>query len=109
MPEDAHTLFERLMQELTDTAMEDGKITAEEQAILNRVASDISLYQKVLEKAVEDGVITQSERFLLDSMRTKVTEGAASVARRDRTVSEDERALLSRLFQVMINHRKELK
>ncbi len=102
------SIFERVMEELTEIAMADGKITPDEQAILNRVSSDMQLYETVLGKAVEDDLITQSERFLLDSMRTKVTDGAASVARRDKNVSEEERVLLSKLFRVMLNHRKEL-
>ncbi len=99
--EKATERMERIRKALTQIwqkAKEDGKITADEQAIIDIVTSSIEKLEATFEKAAEDGIITQDERNELYDLEEKMYSDTYFTAMSDEVLTEEEALLLKTLI-----------
>jgi len=97
-----------LVRDLLVEAGRDGKITADEQALIDTVSVDIGAYQEALEQALADGVVTKEEEAQLESFKQDMLRRVHFIARQDDVGTRDEFALIRKLAAYMVDHREEL-
>ncbi|MHA2275965.1 MAG: hypothetical protein ACXAC2_09375, partial [Candidatus Kariarchaeaceae archaeon] len=86
----------------------DGKITDEEQKLINTVTVELEIYYDALDKAIEDGVITKKEEEKLEEIKEYIIRRTYIVAQEDQKISIDEQKLIKKLAAYMVDKRKEV-
>ena len=97
-----------LVRDLLATASKDGMVTPDEKAIIDAVQIDLETYFAALQKAMEDGIITPDEEKRLEKIKEAIVRNAWLVAQKDNRISEDERALVTKIASYMVEKRREL-
>jgi sporulation protein YlmC with PRC-barrel domain/tellurite resistance protein len=97
-----------IIRELLITAGNDGKISPEEQALINQVRVDLGTYNEALEEALEDGVITAAELKNLEKIKDQLILNAVNLANQDNKIDSDESALIRKLAAYMVDKRRKL-
>ncbi|MCH8908838.1 MAG: hypothetical protein IH840_17265 [Candidatus Heimdallarchaeota archaeon] len=82
-------------------AKEDGVITDEEQAILDRLKLDVDKYKEMLKKAKADNIITEGEARELQELRAKMIDRAYHTADQDSVIDSDEASILNLLLKLL--------
>ena len=77
-----------LIEELTEVALEDGKITEDERKIIDSVADNVKTFSKVLEWALDDEVITKNEKKDLSSCLDFLKGEARAVSVEDKVITD---------------------
>lgn len=86
--------LEEIIQHLTKMALADGKITEEEQELLESVTVNVLVYDRALEDALEDGVITEEERETLAAMKDQLVTEAFEISKASDGIGDDEMKIL---------------
>ncbi len=97
-----------LVRDLLVEAGRDGKITADEQALIDTVSVDVGAYQEALEQALADGIVTEEEEAQLESFKQDMLRRVHFIARQDDVGTRDEYALIRKLAVYMVDRREEL-
>lgn len=84
-------------EELSKIAGKDGTITAEEQALINSIMTEVTKYKDVLDQSLSDGKITQQERIRLFQGKLNIIHKAVGKIKDDMMVSQDEQAIVNGL------------
>lgn len=92
--------LKRAMESILEKAKEDGKVTEDEQAIINILEDTISNFEQYLEVAMEDGVIDEEEREKLHHLEEEIMSGSYFEAMKDEVITQDEVLLLKTLYHV---------
>lgn len=97
-----------LVRDLLTEAYRDGKLTADERALIDMVSVDVGTYQEALEQALADGIVTEEEEAQLESFKKDMLSRVHFIARQDDVGTDDERALMRKLAAYMADHFDEL-
>lgn len=100
--------IQNILTSIILTALEDGTITEEESAMLKQIKLDMKNLKNIVFKAQEDGIITDEEREELDAFRKKLIEDAYKRSREDFVITKDERAIISKLIELLIHKNQTL-
>lgn len=77
-----------------DEAMKDGKLSPDEEALLNTIKNNYIVFQDALEQALEDEIITKEEHMMLKTVRRSLFKTALNTAKKDGIITEEEQRLL---------------
>ena len=91
----------KLVNDLKEIMQRDGKITTEENAILNKVMKNVNVFKDNYNKALEDNVITEDEAINLTVLWDKIYDDSYSVAMQDSKLSDDEAAMIFKIFDAL--------
>jgi sporulation protein YlmC with PRC-barrel domain len=108
MEKTAKLNLSNLVRDLMTEAGKDGKITDEEQKLINTVTVELEIYYDALDKAIEDGVITKKEEEKLEEIKEYIIRRTYIVAQEDQKISIDEQKLIKKLAAYMVDKRKEV-
>jgi sporulation protein YlmC with PRC-barrel domain len=108
MEKTAKLNLSNLVRDLMTEAGKDGKITDEEQKLINTVTVELEIYYDALDKAIEDGVITKKEEEKLEEIKEYIIRRTYIVAQEDQKISMDEQKLIKKLAAYMVDKRKEV-
>ena len=86
--------FETVYSWLVEAAMQDGKITPEEKAILDEISHSFEIWENAVEEAKKDGHVDEAEVKELRGIIGEIYKGAVDVAMKD-GFSQDEQNLLA--------------
>ncbi len=98
---DEKVLFENTMKELWLVAMKDGTISPEERDILNQVRIDADEYSMMLKECKVDNMITKEEFDKLELLKKQIINRAIITAKIDDNFTNDERALITKLTELV--------
>lgn len=96
-PEQLH----RLISDLKEIMLKDGKITTEENNILNKVIKNTDDFKKAYELALADNVITTDEAVTLTVLWDKIYDESYKIAMQDNKLSNDEAEMIFKIFDVL--------
>lgn len=96
-PNDLH----KLIKDLQQIMKKDGRITTEENTILNRVMKDVTTFTEAYNKAKEDNVITEDEHVNLAVLWDKIYDDSYAVAMEDNKLSDDEAEMIFKIFDAI--------
>jgi hypothetical protein len=91
---------------LMEVANEDGFVSSDEIEIIKQAEVDVDSYTTVLKEALADGIIDEKEKTFLDELKSLIIERAETIATLDDVVSDDEKAMLSKLSEILAKHYK---
>jgi len=97
-------LFSLTITKLLEEANKDGVISEDELEIIKQVEVDADSYALVLAEAIDDGMIDDKEAAFLNELKSLIMERAETIAGLDDIVSEDEKALLAKLSEILAEH-----
>jgi sporulation protein YlmC with PRC-barrel domain len=97
-----------LVRDLMTEAGKDGKITMEEQKLIDTVTVEIEVYYEALDRALEDGIITANEQEKLEEIKEQIIRRSYIVAQEDNQISKNEQNLIKKLAAYMVDERKEI-
>ncbi len=97
-----------VLRELMLEAKRDGKVTKDEEALIDSVAIDLATYHDALIQALEDHVIDKEEERHLEELKETILSKVYYIARLDEVITTDEKALIEKLAAYIIERRKEL-
>ncbi len=86
-----------IKNELSRIAGKDGKVTEDEQALINSILEEANKYKTILDKAISNNKIDQQERIRLFQGKLNMVQKAVSKIRDDLIVSDDEQAIINGL------------
>ena len=92
--------LKKAMESILEKAKEDGRVTEDEQAIIDTLEKSIDEFEKYLEVALEDGVIDEVEREKLHNLEEEIMSGSYFEAMKDEKITMDEILLLRTLYHV---------
>ena len=103
MSENSETeeIMQMIKGELGKIADQDGKVTGEEQLLLDSIMVQIEKYKNILDEALSNGKIDQQERIRLFQGKLNIIQMAVSEIRQDLIVSTEEQAIMNRLQQLL--------
>lgn len=90
--------LQKIIQSITRAAKADGKITEEEQELLESIQVNVLIYDQALEDALEDGIIDKAEQDTLHGIKHSILNEAYEIAEVSEGVSDDELKLLQILL-----------
>ncbi len=94
---------DKVLQDLLSTilmvAMEDGKITDDELAILKQVKLDV----KTLRIKIENLAPSDTDIELLNNFKKDILKKAYAISQKDRKITQDERNLINSLIKLLMN------
>ncbi|MHA2502394.1 MAG: hypothetical protein ACXAE3_05985 [Candidatus Kariarchaeaceae archaeon] len=99
-------LFALTIMKLMEVANEDGFVSSDEIEIIKQAEVDVDSYTTVLKEALADGIIDEKEKTFLDELKSLIIERAETIATLDDVVSDDEKAMLSKLSEILAKHYK---
>lgn len=108
MEESAKQNLSNLVRDLMVEAGKDGKITTEEQKLIDTVTVEREVYYQALDKALEDEIITIKEQEKLEDIKELIINRSYVVANEDHIISLDEQNLIKKLAAYMVERRKEI-
>ena len=85
---------EKLLSQILMIAAEDSQITDEENALLTSITKGLKEYEDLLKKHIEDDKISIEEATKLEQQLSDVVTNSIKVADEDKTISEDEQAII---------------
>jgi len=88
---------DKLIEAVFEQAQADGKITSEEEKLLEKIKDNFSIYKETLKQALDDGTISKDEHSLLKSVRKSIFNSIQTMALEDGIESEDEKLILNNL------------
>ena len=91
--------LEELYKKLYEQAEIDGKVTEDEEKILQNIKLGIDEFKKYADKALEDNLITVSEHTKMLQLQNKILRESERQAMEDDKISDDERDLLQHLIR----------
>ena len=104
MSEKDLSLLSQTLKMLFQQAMEDGTFSDVEAMIIERVEIDVKQYEEVLIKAETDNKINLREAMQLGELKNTILANAAEIAARDYILSEDEKNLLRKLADILVDY-----
>ncbi|MHA2504178.1 MAG: hypothetical protein ACXAE3_15070 [Candidatus Kariarchaeaceae archaeon] len=90
--------IDEFIDQLGDIAGADGKITAEEQTVLDEIMNDLSDYRILVMDVLEDGVVTEEESVSMQRSLDNIINNASKIALSDGRLSDDEEILIESLI-----------
>ena len=87
-------LIAEIMKSIIEVAARDGKISNDEELIVDNVHQNIKEFRKALKIAWEDKIITVEERELLEEIADKILDNAMETANADGFLTQEEMNLL---------------
>lgn len=97
-----------VVRDLMKEALKDGKITNEEEKLINSISVSLSDYYDALSGALDDKIITKDEEKVLDILKEKMIKEVHSISLEDEVLSADERAIIKKFAGFIVERRKEL-
>ena len=91
--------LEEIIHHLTKMALADGKMTKEEQELLESITVNIMIYDRAVEDALEDGIITEEEKETLIAIKDQLITEAYELSLETDGISDDE----LRILRVLVN------
>ncbi len=91
--------LEELYKKLLEQANIDGKITKEEEEILENIRLGIEEFKQYADKALEDNLVTVSEHTRMLQLQNKILRESEKQALMDDKISKDEKELLELLIK----------
>ncbi|MCH8906936.1 MAG: TerB family tellurite resistance protein [Candidatus Heimdallarchaeota archaeon] len=88
-----------LIESLIFKASKDGVITEDEQSLINQIQVDLQNLTESIEKANENEETMSAIEKIFKSSTTQMVQNAISIARRDTTLSADEKEIIDELFR----------
>ena len=92
-------IYDKLVQK----ALEDGTISKDEQAILDKVELELEAYEDLLKNAMNDRIISEDESKVLRRTRAQMLDKVWLVADEDQQINEEEANLLNLLLKLLRN------
>ena len=89
----------QILENLTQMAKEDGKVTGGEEEFLNTLRKDIELFQKSVNFATQDDYISDDQLHDIIILRDKVLTNSVQFS----TESEDVKNLVNELYNLINN------
>ncbi len=90
-----------IIGELNKIAEADGEISLEEMQLLNSINFNLEKFFSLVSSAANDGVITDEELVQIHVFEKRIIQEASSKAFEDGRISNEERALLTKLILLM--------
>ncbi|MCY3411432.1 MAG: hypothetical protein INQ03_07350 [Candidatus Heimdallarchaeota archaeon] len=98
---------DKILQDLLSTilivAMEDGKITDDELAILKQVKLDVKTLRIKIEEINDIPLSAKKELELLNDFKKDILNNAYAISQSDRKITMEERNLINSLIKVLMN------
>lgn len=89
--------FDKLVDELKTIALEDGVITEEEQAILDKVEAEKESFLRIFARLGKAGFLDHHDKQYLEKITERFVPSVEQVADQDNNISKDEAALLRKI------------
>lgn len=96
-------VLQNLMNKILLVAMEDGKITDDELAILKQVKLDINTLRERIQKVEIDISIKESDVKKLDKFSKDLLQNAYDISKSDHIITSDERKMINTLIKALVN------
>jgi len=90
--------IDKVIDQLSSIAASDGKITKEEQNLLDNIMNELSDYRLLVMDALDDGTIDAQEEKDMGQALDRIVEHASNIALADGTLSKDEETLIEQLI-----------
>ncbi|OLS22132.1 MAG: hypothetical protein HeimC2_30570 [Candidatus Heimdallarchaeota archaeon LC_2] len=90
-----------IQNELGNIADQDGKVTEEEQTLIDSIMLHINKYKNILDEALANNKIDQQERIKLFQGKLNIIQMAVSDIRQDLIVSTEEQAIMNGLQRLL--------
>ena len=94
-------IVEMIRQELSNIAHQDNKVSEDEQALMDKIMSEVMKYKNLLDKAIMDNKLDEQERIRLFSAKLEIIKKAVGQMKKDMIVSKEEQALLNGLQRLL--------
>ena len=95
--------LQKIIQSITRAARADGKITQEEQELLESIQINVLIYDQAIDDALADGIIDDEEKDTLQAIKQSILSEAYEIAEVSEGVSDDEVKMLQILLQELEN------
>ncbi len=95
--------IDKLIDDLTETANIDGKISKEEQQILDKIMIELGDYRALIFDVIDDGKVTKDELAQMQKFKSKIYEYVHDIAMHDGVLSKEEEGLLHKVKQFVDN------
>ena len=102
-PKRVKSILRNIRKELLLIALDDDKITDQEQELVISIMHDMKGYAETLDKILEDGIVTDDERDLLEMARDKLWLNSEKLVVKDDIVTPKEKKLLLLLAEFLSN------
>jgi len=83
---------------LTSVADADGKVTVEEQSLMDEIMNDLSDYRLLVMEALEDNMVSEEEAKSMKKALDNIVTNASRIALADGNLSDDEEHLINSLI-----------
>ena len=90
--------IDTFIDQLGDIASADGKITNDEQSLLDEIMSDLSDYRLLVMEVLEDGKVTDEESASMKKALDNIVINASKIALSDGNLTSDEETLIESLI-----------
>ena len=95
-------VIQQVMNKLQFQIYEDDVVRDDEADLLSVIKTEMKNYAELLSKFSEDKVIDSGERAMMSEYRKRIIEKAYQLAREDKVISEDERAIINLLIKNLV-------
>ena len=92
----------KMMGDLSQIVIKDGKVTSDEKQLLQSIRLDINKFVKAYIKALDDKKITQKETDRLLTLWRKIYSHAEETANLDGVITSDEQSMLLRVAESVL-------
>ena len=92
----------KMMGDLSQIVIKDGKVTSDEKQLLQSIRLDINKFVQAYIKALDDKKITQKETDRLLTLWKKIYSQAEETANLDGVITSDERNMLLRVAESVL-------
>lgn len=90
--------IDSVIDQLASIATSDGRVTSEEQSLLDEIMNELSNYRQLVLEALEDNEVTDDESKAMKDALDKIVETASKFAMADGNISSDEEDLIDTLI-----------
>jgi len=90
--------IDSVIDQLGSVAGADGKITREEQSLLDEIMDNLSDYRLLVLDALEDDTITEEESKKMQDALDKIVDNASKIALEDGNFTADEEQLIETII-----------
>ena len=96
---DEDEILQGLMNTILLVAMDDGKISEDELAILKQVKMDIQSLREAIQKAERSDETSEKEAESLKQFRKNLLQNAYNISKQDKIITQEERDIINSLIK----------
>ena len=94
-------LLKQIMEGLNEIAMEDGKITTDEDQFIKKIYDHVNSYLELIESALLDNIIDATEKVGIFNSRLSLIKDSVAIMREDLKITADELSLFNTLHDLI--------